>query len=434
MARSARALVVELVADVGDFVKGTQKADDALSDFVRDADRDLDKVERSARDMADGIERALDDLTPSGRSPFDRMAADSKTATDKIERNFDNLAREAKTSFEKVGRAADDGMDDLGRQSSGRAGEFGAEAGAEFAQNMGEGISSGDFSGVATGTAGGLAASFSQMGPLGVVAGIGIGLAGVMFDGMLKESKKRAEQISNLVATQMAGVVEEFQATLAQTTAGQNLRDLLTELGEGDFGKGFDQMKTASNALGINLDQMLVKLQNGTLTTGDIEKAFRGTVEEAKKTGAAMAPIVQAQNNIKNAVSVQAAAARKVAVDSTVMKNAMDPAAADAAQMARNTGQMSDSMHGVSGDASSAAGSFRSAAGHTQGILTDFTDLHEVVANTKTEMDRLKISMENIDKDRNVANLASNLQKAATAAAQVRGAPGTVVGGKRLSN
>lgn len=238
--RSARALVVEMVADVKDFVRGTQKADDTLSDFVRDAERDLDKLERANKD-----------------------------ATDDMARHYDNLSREAKRSFDKIGREAKE-------ETSNTFGEAGRESGSEFASNLSETLSSGDFTALGTDTAAGLVAGFANMPGLGAALAPLAAGAALIFGSIVKEAQKHAALVTAAFERAASDAVEALNAT----QRGASFNELLEQLGGMDKGwkKIVDWSKKAgTNAIDIKnayvaggtpLQNQLVKLKqiidNGT--------------------------------------------------------------------------------------------------------------------------------------------------------------------------
>ena len=233
MPRSARALIVELVADVTDFVKGTDKADRALDDFVTDA-------ESGIRD----VNTAMDKLDVNGRV-FDEVGDSAKRAADKAERSFDNLAREAKTSFDKVERSADDAARGIGKESFG---ESGREAGAEFASNLGESISSGDYAALGRDTAAGLVSGFQSIPGIGAAMAVAAAGAAVVFANIQKKAEEAATLTQQAFENMAAGVLE----SLNQTLRGQQFITTLEQLGGGKAGKGMEKLVDLTNKAGVN--------------------------------------------------------------------------------------------------------------------------------------------------------------------------------------
>jgi hypothetical protein len=336
MARSARALVVELVADVGDFVKGTQKADDALSDFVRDADGDLDKLERQSRDAADGMERAFDSVS------FDKMAAESKTATDKMERNFDNLAREAKRSFDKVEREARD-VDLSGAKQS--FGEAGSEVGSEFAQNLGESLSSGDLTSLAQDTAGGLIGAFQGLGP-----GIGTALAGVaavattVFAKMSAEAQASAERIRTLTSTIFDELNKDMDETLSKMMRGDAWKDFQAGFSpSGDVNEGMTKMRAIADKIGISVGDIATAfIQGGPAQTAmkaridAVAKAGQGAVKNVRGVGAASTAAANAANELRKHFQEADQATRNAEANLAAQFDTLIKLNAKAAQYERN--------------------------------------------------------------------------------------------------
>lgn len=358
MPRSARALVVELVADVKDFVKGTQEADDALSDFVRDADRDLDKLETAVH----GVE-------------FDKLGREAKDAAQDVERAFDNLAREAKQSFRKIDQAAD--QVNIGPMKE-KMGEAGSEVGSEFAQNLGESLSSGDLTSLAQDTAGGLIGAFQ-----GIGGGIGIGLAGAaavattIFAKIQAEAEAKAERIKTVTASifdELSGAMKE---SLEEMTRGQAYNDFVAGFSkDGDLADGMKQMSALARKAGVNVGDIAAAFVNGGPAAETMRKRLTTIKDEGTRISA----------NAKGTQTSMSGSAK-----------AADKLSGYLAEADTATRHANDAARAY----------WESWIGITQEVR-----LAEAAAS----------------------RASSQLARAARAAAQVRGAPGTVVGGRRLAN
>lgn len=360
MPGSARALVIDLVADVKDFVKGTQEADKALSDFVSDSEGELRKLEN----VSDGVD-------------FDRIGREAKDAAGDAETAFDNLQREAKKSFGKIEASAKDVDIDFDVDSTKQTfGEAGTEVGAEFASNLGESLASGDLSGVARDTAGGLVSAFA-----GIAGPIGIGLAGVaatattIFGRIAAEAAASAERVKTVTASIFDELSSSMTDALGEITRGQAYQDFVSGFSkDGDLADGLRQMQALAKTAGVNVGDIADAFING----GPAAEAMRGRLAKIKTEGTTISANAKGQ---QTSLSKSATAAGKIA---GYMAEA-DTATANAKE---STDALYESMLGATAQA------------------------------------RLL--------EASTSRTSSNLSAAARAASRVRGAPGTVVGGRRL--
>lgn len=220
MARQPRDLVVRFVSDVREFLKGTDKVEDALKDTARDLDKVADAGEDSARDLARAYDRAAD-----------KIKRDTRDAT----------------------RSVKDDVADTGR-----------EAGAEFAANMGESISSGDWSSVANDTAGGLSAALLTAGPVGMVAGAAVALGGIFLARFQAEAAKVKQLAASTFEAYRDGLLEqaEREDLLTQLLGAESYDEALRTLGRVARDAGEDAGAVADALLegGTQADQLRKRL------------------------------------------------------------------------------------------------------------------------------------------------------------------------------
>ena len=243
-----RDMVVRFLSDVTDFVRGTDKVEDAFRDVARQMQTTEDKVETSTRDM--------------GRA-YERMA-------DKIKRENRDAAKDTKQKL----------------------GEAGKEAGSEFAQNLGESISSGDISGLVSGTVGGLAGTFGAAGPIGLaLAGLGAA-ATAIFTGMSTQAATAAAAAQTAFDNLMSGA-DTF------TTTQSNLE---TAFGKGDYVANLGEAKRIAALLGMDWQDLIDLINEGnrgqaelkriqdqynTLVQKNVDSAGDLSVEDSKRARAA---------------------------------------------------------------------------------------------------------------------------------------------------
>lgn len=187
---------IAIVEDVSSFLRGTERAEDALDEFAGS----LDDVARDAQNTG---EQLGDGFTDGARQAED--------ATERMERSFRDLSRSASRTGEDVGdelkagyreaeraaerfeATADDATDEASEASS----EFKDEARANFAETAAS--FSGDFSSAADavqGTLGGLAGSLA--GPAGLAAGALAIIGGTLLSSIQANAEKAEQRISDM--------------------------------------------------------------------------------------------------------------------------------------------------------------------------------------------------------------------------------------------
>jgi hypothetical protein len=249
MARSARALVVELVADVGDFVKGTQKANTALEDFVADTEAGVRDINSAAAKLGDNI-----------KDPFDKVGTSAKDAAGDAETAFENLAREAKRSLDKID-ASDIDLNLADEGVKHQAGEAGKEVAGEFAMNLGSSLGSGDTSKVVQDSIGGVIGPLAMAGPIGLAAASG----GAIALGLWNAFTQKAEQEKQ----RALGIIESFFGEADRLTAEHARQQSALDLLGDDAIEQQQELLRLSKLLGIS--------------TGDVLRIVQGTHPEQQK-------------------------------------------------------------------------------------------------------------------------------------------------------
>lgn len=234
MARSVKGFLVEIGADVKDFVRGTQEADRELADLATDAATDLGKIETAAKEAADGMERA-----------FDKAASDSRASFKKIS---DNAGRDLASGDTKQ-----------------TFGEAGSEVGAEFAQNLGESMASNDLASIAKDTAGGLVSAFQGLGgPIGLgLAGIATAATGI-FATIQKEAEAKAARIAAVTGAIFDELSEGMQDSLSEMTRGEAYQEFVKGFSkEGTLSAGLRQMESLAKRAGVNVGDIATAFIQG---------------------------------------------------------------------------------------------------------------------------------------------------------------------------
>jgi uncharacterized protein YukE len=216
MARRSSEIRVPFIADVRDWLRGTDKVVDSTED----------------------IERALDDAGDE--------AAD-------FERDMTRAMRDTEQQTGRSTRRMGDDIDDITR-----------EAGQEARQNLSEGFSSGfrdaeDVADAFTGTLGGLVSGLK--GPLGLAASFAAGAAAtgftVMFDKWQQE-RNRIEESAKELFDEMRENIESVGTAITEEMIRSRSEEWLAENVE-----KLDEMQAAADLLGIDW-QTFVRAMSGS--------------------------------------------------------------------------------------------------------------------------------------------------------------------------
>jgi hypothetical protein len=227
-------------------------------------------VETGIIEPLEDAQRELLNLGKSkGPEQLEAEMRGAQTATEKLsdetKKTADDIEREYKRAYREAREASDDGV---GKMKAGAQ-----ELQSEVGQNMGEAFSSfrgelEDIGQIGQDTLGGLAGTVSQMGPAGIVAGAGLGVAagavGLVADSFTKakeasdEAKESAYEYGLTVAesgkfadtaariNELTGSIEGLkQVQDIATVSGWAQKDVLTAMATGDglpaLTKAFDE-------------------------------------------------------------------------------------------------------------------------------------------------------------------------------------------------
>lgn len=214
------AVNIDLVADVKDVIKGTDKIGDALEDVG-------------------------DKLTDVGK--------DGAKIDDKVSDAFRNMGKEAKTAGDKVGKSVKDGTDKAGEgleDMKGEAASTAKETAASFSSIE-------DAAGALQEVA---ANAFAGMGPAGMAAGIvaaaGIGLAISALTDHADKINENKEKMLGLAQTirDNGGVLTEADYIRNMEEYGYAIQDTKEwfELFQADAVSGFEQLRKLSDDTGLS--------------------------------------------------------------------------------------------------------------------------------------------------------------------------------------
>jgi len=285
---------IDFLANVRDFLRGTDSAEDALDD-VADS---LDDLATEAKTSGRVSDAAVDDLADS----FEKLGRQAERSTKDAERSVDDLgdsfrdaARNAKR-LEDAGKDAGKAVDDSMERAERGVDDFKEEA----AQSARETAASfdGSFESIADLGQEVAANAFSGFGPAGVAAGIGVAAAvGVIVDNFNKigeaadEARESAFQMAYDVsgALDQAGYSERLREWTSDLEKVKQVRDLAVA-------SGWDEVDVldALASGGPKLDQLTTAFdKNGQSTMltigrlGELQGALDGTAEGFKLGSAA---------------------------------------------------------------------------------------------------------------------------------------------------
>lgn len=228
----AKGIVVDLVANVAGFLRGTKDAEKALDD----------------------VDHSLDDLARGGEQ-----------AAKKIEQSFSDSFHELRVDADKAGH---DVGNELHRNA--RAKEVGSEVGSEFAQNFGEGIRGGNIGGSVFETLTSLAPA---LGALGIGVAVGAGFVNQIIQGANEKKAQITAMASDLFTTLRDGFLDQ--------AGKENLVE--KALGVDTIDAAYRKVAELSRLTGIAAGDIFEAISSGgTAQTGVTAKIVEGKAELAK--------------------------------------------------------------------------------------------------------------------------------------------------------
>jgi hypothetical protein len=262
----ARGVVVDLIANVADFIRGTDKVDTALAE------------------VSDSL---------------DTVARDGEQAAEKLERSFSEAAR----------KIDDDTSKNL---KSGKMKDVGSEVGSEFAQNFGEAVRGGNPAQAITETVTSLGPAF---GLAGVAAAAGAGLVLSFING----AAERAAEVKAMAA----GLYEAYRDGFLDAAEKETL--LIDALGVDSIDEAYRQIASMARSTGVSSND-LIRIIEGGVTDADelnsIVQAARDAVD-----GRGPARNVPSESTLSGQMNLAARDAERVQTAAEKSRDAMNAAA-----------------------------------------------------------------------------------------------------------
>lgn len=216
MAGRGRGVVLDFIANVTPFRRGTQQAEDALDDFG-------------------------DSLT--------QVARDGDQAADKLERSFKDTAR----AVNQVG--------DNVRAEGSKIGTVGSEIGEEFSQNFGEAVRSGNPAEAITET-------FTSLGPAFGIAGLAVAAGAGIVNGVLQGIADAKERLRKAGLDMYEALQDGF------LDAAEKKIQLTAALGVDEYEDALDKVARLASETGVSTREIAQYLQDGTDPAGRIATAL----------------------------------------------------------------------------------------------------------------------------------------------------------------
>jgi hypothetical protein len=232
---SNRPVSIEFIADVSKYLRETKKMEVSTEDIA-------DAFVAVSNDSAD-LERKLSAAMRGAEKDVDRLARTIKDLPDATGK----AAKEADKDFRKVGDSASDA---------------GKETGQNFASNLGEGLSSGDLSDTLQDALGEMLGQIK--GPLTAAIGVGAALALAVWNSFQQESKKQKEMLNSVldITDEMTGAIDKIGL----------MRLGLEELGGGDYGQGLRDAAKYARLIGVSAEDLVA------VVSGDLNPASQATL------------------------------------------------------------------------------------------------------------------------------------------------------------
>lgn len=230
---------IDFLANVRNFLRGTDDADAALDDVADSLD-----------DMADAAKKG-------GR--------DAERAVEKLEDGFRDAARRAKDLGEAgkdAGRDVKRGMDDAAGDGFGKLGEAASEVTQEVGQNLGEAVSSvrgnlADLGQVGQDTLGGLAATLAGTGPAGIAgaAALAAGAVGLgLVTAELEKQQAHTAQLKQYFSEAWKAAVQGGRDYIDQATVIGEMQDIMFNP---DRAEEYKKIQADANKLGLDRNTLL---------------------------------------------------------------------------------------------------------------------------------------------------------------------------------
>ena len=344
-----RGIRIPFVAEIKEFIKGTDDIEGALDDVgdaldgvAKDAQKQERKTEKALEGTTDAAEDAADaledigDAAKDGGRKAERAMDDTADAVEDVGDGAKDAERDLEKSFREISRAADkagDDLEDVGRSAkrgfdkvedeSEQAGQVVADEARQSSAELGSSFD-GSFESIVDGFRDVASSAGAELGGLaGYIAGFGtaagIGLVTKVIEGIREREAKLRERANTL----FEGYIEAAEE--AGISAGKALdrgllseavrKDLLMErLGVDNIADAFVEVARLSRALGVDADVIYNTISGTPADTAagmaDVEASLDAIIAKGKaergEAGAAAEVAVTAANKLRDVTGTKA--------------------------------------------------------------------------------------------------------------------------------
>jgi hypothetical protein len=262
---------IALVSDVKSFLAGTKQAEDALgdvSDSLDDVAKDASKAgDKAGDELADGIEGGTKDAEKS----VDRLERTFKELADSVKKESkdtgDKIGSNTKKGYDEASRAAKSFEDDA--EHAGRRAEETTEVASSFSGDMSSATD------LVQGTLGGLAGS--------IPGGVGLALGGLALAGgaFAQAWQQAAEDTKERIGEMYDDMVESGNDFLSETVIQQGVRKIVLDE-EGRLTDYADAVDIAAES-GLDLAIVLRALAGDQAANRLVQKELNDAVAEGEK-------------------------------------------------------------------------------------------------------------------------------------------------------
>jgi hypothetical protein len=232
--------------------------------------RDTKKLAVSTEDIAD----ALLSVTNESQDLEKKLARAMREA----EKDVDTLQRSIR-DLPKATKAAADAADDDFKKIGDDAREAGQEVGEEFRQNLGESLSSGSMEDLVSDTLGGIVGSMK--GPLGLAAAGVAGVGAVIFNRLKEDWQTTTEAMKNTAQALVDYQIEVGRQLLYNTERQKIMQDLVKQ--DPAF---WAKTRDVAEDLGLTLEDVADAILGGEDAADRLKGQLQRTVEEGRLAGA----------------------------------------------------------------------------------------------------------------------------------------------------
>lgn len=230
---------ITLVDDVTSFLRGTQRAEEALDDVADSLDDLARDAQRQGRTTGDDLARGIDRGTDRARDSVDSMEKSFRDLSRGVQRESKQVGDDLGDNIKRGSREASEGLDDLNNNAASNAKEFAAswDGSADGALDSVQGF---------------VAEALEGFGPLGLAGGVALAAAAGAMYTAFSENAAMSEQ-------RIADMYNDMKESGQDFLSGQLIDQQISDIVEGVDGaiRSYDQVKKDAEQVGVSTATML---------------------------------------------------------------------------------------------------------------------------------------------------------------------------------